>query len=48
MVDEGSGFHKRSRKSWLQDKVIKVYPTHNEGKPVVAEQFTGNVKFTNE
>lgn len=48
MIDKGSGFHKRSMKSWLQDKVIKVYSTHNEGKPVVAEQFIVNVKFTNE
>ena len=48
MIDKGSGFHKRSMKSWLQDKVIKVYSTHNEGKPVVAEQFIVNIKFTNE
>ena len=31
-------------KPWLQDKYIKAYSTHNEGKSVVAEQFVRTVK----
>ena len=26
-------------KSWLEEKDIEMYSTHNEGKPVVAERF---------
>ena len=25
--------------SWLENNDIKIYSTHNEGKPVVAERF---------
>ena len=45
-VDKGSDFHKRLIKSWLQDKDIKAYSTHNEWKSVVAECFIRTVKFT--
>ena len=34
-VDKGSEFYNRSMKSWLQDKNIEMYSTHNEGKYVV-------------
>ena len=38
-VDKGSKFYIRSMKSWLQDKDIKMYSTHNKGKSVVAEDL---------
>ena len=31
-VRKGSYFYNRSIKSWIQDSVIAVYSTHNEGK----------------
>ena len=31
-------------KSWLQDNGIEIYSTHNKGKYVVAERFTGTLK----
>ena len=43
-VDKGTEFHKKLMKPWLQDKYIKAYSTHNEGKSVVAEQFVRTVK----
>ena len=43
-VDKGSEFYKKSMKSWLQDKNIKMYLTHNEGKSVIAERFIKNLK----
>ena len=39
-------FTKDYLKSWLQDKDIKAYSTHNEWKSVVAECFIRTVKFT--
>ena len=43
-ADQGSEFHNRSMKSWLQDNVIEMYLTHNEGKSVVAEKFITTLK----
>ena len=37
-VNEGSEFHKRSVKSWLQDNDLEMCLTHYEGKPAVAEK----------
>ena len=31
-------------KSWLQDNVIEMCSTHNEGKPVIAERFIRTLK----
>ena len=31
-------------KSWLQDNEMEIYPTRNEGKPVVAERFIKTLK----
>ena len=31
-------------KSWLQDKDIEMYLTHNEGKSVFADRFIINLK----
>ena len=31
-------------KSWLEKNDIKMYSTHNEGKPVVAERFIRTIK----
>ena len=38
-VDKGSEFYNRSMKSFLQNNIIKMYSTYNEGKSVVAERF---------
>ena len=43
-VDKGSEFYNRSMKSWLQDKNIEMYSTHNEGKYVVAERSVRTLK----
>ena len=32
-------------KSWLQDKKIEIYSTHNEGKFFVAERFARTLKI---
>ena len=34
-----SEFYNRSMKTWLQGNDIKIYSTHKEGKPVVAERL---------
>ena len=31
-------------KSWLEKNNIEMYPTHNEGKSVVAERFIRTIK----
>ena len=43
-VDKGSKFYNSHFKKWLKDNSIKVYPTHNEGKSVVAERFIRTIK----
>ena len=43
-VDKGSEFYNRSMKSWLQDKNIEMYSTHNEGKYVVVERSVRTLK----
>ena len=44
MVDKGSEYYNRSRKSWLEKNYIEMYSTHNERKSVVAERFTTTLK----
>ena len=43
-VNKGSEFYNISIKSRLQDNDIKMYSTHKEGKPVVAENFIRTFK----
>ena len=43
-VDKGFEFYNASFKKWLQDNVIVMYSTHNEGKSVVAERFIRTLK----
>ena len=43
-VDKGSGFYKRSMKSFLQDNNKEMYSIQNEGKSVVAERFIRTLK----
>ena len=43
-VDKGSKFYNSHFKKWLKDNSIKVYPTHNERKSVVAERFIRTIK----
>ena len=31
-------------KSWLQDNIVEMYSTHNEGKSVAAERFIRTLK----
>ena len=38
-VDKGSGFYNRPMETWLEKNDIEMYPTHNEGKSLVAERF---------
>ena len=35
----GSKFHNRPMKSWLQNVNIEIIWTHNEGKPAFGERF---------
>ena len=44
MVDQGSEFYNSSFKKWLEDSVIKMYSTYNEGTSVVAERFIRTFK----
>ena len=37
-------FYNRSMKSFLQNKDIEMYSTHNEGKSVIAERFIRTLK----
>ena len=43
-VDEDSNFFNRPTKLFLQSNVIEMYPTHNEGKSIVAERFIRTLK----
>ena len=43
-VDKDSEFYNVYFKKWLQDNVIAMYSTHNEGKSVVAERFIRTLK----
>ena len=43
-VDKGSEFCNKSIKSWLENYVIEMYTTYNEGKSVVAERFIRTLK----
>ena len=37
-VNKGSKFYNRSMKSFLENKKIEMYSTHNEGKSVVVKR----------
>ena len=43
-VDKGSKCCNRTMQSWLQNNNIEMYPTHKEGKSVVAEKFVRTLK----
>ena len=43
-VDEVSKFYNQSFKDFLKINNIEMYPTFNEGKPVVAERFIRTLK----
>ena len=43
-VDKGSEFCNNSFKKWLKDNDIKMYPTNNEEKSVIAEEFIRTLK----
>ena len=38
LVEKGSGFYNRSKRSWLGKNAIEMYLAYNEGKSVVAER----------
>ena len=38
-VDQGNKFYDRLVRLWLQDKDIKIYSAHKEGKIVAVERF---------
>ena len=38
LVEKGSGFYNRSKRSWLGKNAIEMYLAHNEGKSAVAER----------
>ena len=44
LVGEGSEFYKKLIKSWLQENIIYMHSSHNEGKSVVAENFITTLK----
>ena len=44
-VDKGSEFYNRLMKSFLQNNIIEMYSTHNEGKSVAAERFIRSLKI---
>ena len=43
-VDKGSEFYNAYFKKWLRNNDIVMYPTHNEGKSVVAERYIRTLK----
>ena len=43
-IDKGSKFYNRSVKSWLKNKGIEIYSTHNEGTSAVADRFIRALK----
>ena len=43
-VDQGSKLYNNSYNKWLNDTDIKMYSTHNEGKPFTAERCIGTLK----
>ena len=38
-VDQGREFYNKLMQEWLDNNDILMYPTHNEGKAVIAERF---------
>ena len=43
-VNQKREFYSNLVQKWLDDKVILMYLTHNEGKSVVAERFIRTMK----
>ena len=43
-ADKGSKFYNRSMEPWFGKNGIKMYSTHNKGKPVVSEWFITTLK----
>ena len=43
-VDKGSKFYNRSMEPWFEKNGIKMYSTHNKGKPVISEWFITTLK----
>ena len=41
-VNKGRKFYNSFMQKWLDDNVILMYSTHNDGKLVVAEKFIKN------
>ena len=39
-VDQEREFYNKLMQEWLNNNVILMYSTHNEGKSVIAERFT--------
>ena len=44
LVDKGSKFQRRSKKSFFQNGDIKMYSTHNEEKSVIAKRLIRTLK----
>ena len=43
-VDKRSEFCNRSMKPWLEKYDLEMYPTYNEGKPVITQRFIRTLK----
>ena len=43
-VDQGRVFCNKFMQEWLDNNDILMYPTHNEGKSVIAERFIKTLK----
>ena len=43
-VDKRSEFCNRSMKPWLEKYELEMYPTYNEGKPVITQRFIRTLK----
>ena len=41
---QGSEFYSKLMQQWLENNNILMYPTHNEGKLVIAERFIITLK----
>ena len=43
-IDQGREFYNKLMQEWLDNNYILRYPTHNEGKPLIAERFVKTSK----
>ena len=43
-VHQGREFYNKLMQEWLNNNDILMYPTHNEGKSVIAERFIKTIK----